>query len=180
MATLVAKMSVEEFLAQPGDTYHDFHELHNGEVVEVPLPAVEHTDAQDRIHALLQERCSGAGFLARIEFPMTLAAEGRRVDVALVRSERLRAQRKKVFFGSPELVIEILSPSNLAMDLDHLREVCFQDECLEFWVINLEFQTVTVYRRGRKVNVYVPGDHVPLDTFGVSSLVPVADIFSAE
>jgi Uma2 family endonuclease len=180
MVTVVAKMSLEEFLAQPGDSFHDFHELHNGEVVEVPSPTVEHMDAQARIEALLEKRCSVAGFIARREFYMTLAAEGRRVDVALVRSERLRAERKKVFFGSPELVIEILSPSNLAMDLDHLREVCFQDHCLEFWVINLELQVVTVHRRGRVVNMYVPGAHLPLDAFGGLSPIPVTEIFAAE
>jgi len=109
-----------------------------------------------------------------------LATEARRADVALVSKDRLEREENKVFFGSPELVIEILSSSNLAMDLDHLREVCFQDECLEFWVISLEFQTVTVFRRGRVVNVYVPGDHVPLDTFGAQSPFPVAGIFSAE
>ena len=70
-----------------------------------------------------------------------MATEARRADVALVSKDRLEREENKVFFGSPELVIEILSSSNLAMDLDHLREVCFQDECLEFWVISLEFQT---------------------------------------
>lgn len=180
MATLVAKMPVEEFLAQPGPTYHDFHELHDGEVIEVPSPTVEHMEAQYGIEALLQARCSVAGFVARREFYLTLATEARRVDVALVKRERLDAQRKKVFFGSPELVVEILSPSNLQMDLDHLRETCFQNECLEFWIINLELQTVTVHRRARVVNVYVPGDQIPLDTFGAASPIPAAEIFNAD
>jgi hypothetical protein len=28
----VAKMSLAQFLADPGDTFHDFHELHDGEL----------------------------------------------------------------------------------------------------------------------------------------------------
>lgn len=177
MATVVGKMSLEEFLAQPGDTYHDFHELHNGEIVEVSAPTVEHSDTQVRLEQLLNERCSTAGYTARREFYMTLPAEAGRVDVAMVSNERLQAQRTKVFFGAPELVIEVLSPSNLHMDIDHLREACLKDQCRECWVINREFQTVTAYRRGRVVNVYAPGDSVPLDAFGISFAIPVSEIF---
>jgi Uma2 family endonuclease len=177
MATVVGRMSLEEFLAQPGETYHDFRELHNGEIVEVPAPTVEHLDTQVRLEQLLNERCSTAGYTARREFYMTLPTEARRVDVAMISNERLHAQRTKVFFGSPELVIEVLSPSDLHMDIDHLREACFKDECREFWVINREFQTVTTYRRGRVVNIHAPGECVPLDTFGLSSSIPVSEIF---
>jgi len=67
MATLVAKMSVEEFLAQPGDTYHDFHELHDGEVVEGPSPSVKHFKAQRRLENLLNVSC-GAGYVAAREY----------------------------------------------------------------------------------------------------------------
>ena len=170
------KMPLEEFLAQPGDAFHDFHELHNGEVVEVSSPTVEHMDAQVRIEKLLSDQCSTAGYTARREFYMTLHNEARRVDVALILSERLRSHRKKVFFGSPELVVEILSPSNLQMDLDRLREACFNEACREFWVVNLELRIVTVHRRGRVVSLYVPGDDLPLDTFGPWS-IPVDHIF---
>lgn len=176
MATVVAKTPIERFLAQPGDAFHDFHELHNGEIVEMPPPTVEHFETQARLVAALDAR-SGGEYIAAREFYYTLPTEARRADVVMVSKDRLEAQRRKVFFGSPELVVEILSPANSHMDVDHLREACFEHHCVEFWVVNMELQTVTVHAPARGVHVYVPGDRVPLDAFRVSSALSVSDLF---
>ncbi len=170
-------MSLEEFLAQPCETFHDFHELHNREVGEVPGPTVEHLEIQDRVVTLLQQRFSADRHYIRQELYITLDTESRRVDVGMLRRERLAPQRKNVFFGSPELVVEILSPSTLMMDLDHLREMCSNDHCIEFWFVNPEYQTVTAYRRGRVVSLHASGDSLPLDAFGVSDSIPVSAFF---
>jgi hypothetical protein len=42
-------VSVEEFLAQAGETYHDFHELWNAQIVEVPAPSEQHMLLQEQI-----------------------------------------------------------------------------------------------------------------------------------
>lgn len=135
-----------EFLEQPGDTFQDFHELLSGEVVEMPSPTLDHVLLQARLETLLRT-LSPAGDQAFREFYFTLPTEAQRVDVATVSTGRLNEQGSKVFFGSPELVVEVLSPSNLHMDVDHLREECFKAGCLEFWVIDRELQTITVHRR---------------------------------
>lgn len=51
---------------------------------------------------------TGVGHMPLAEFlaqPGAEVTEARRVDVALVRTERLEQQRKKVFHGSSELVV---------------------------------------------------------------------------
>jgi Uma2 family endonuclease len=177
MPAAVQKMSLEEFLAQPGETFHDFHELHDGEIVEAPPPTNEHVDVQKRLEALLHERCGRTSYGAYREFYMTLPTESRRVDVSLVREARRAAQRGKVFFGSPELVIEVLSPSNTVLDIDRLRSACFKDECIEFWVVNMELRIVTVYTRNVEVHLYVEGNQIPLTSFADVPPIPVKQIF---
>lgn len=178
MTTAAGKMSLEEFLAQPGAAYHDFYELHNGQVIEVPPPTNEHVDVQKRLETLLEQRCAAHGYGAFREFYMTLPTESRRVDVALVKLSRRAEQRHTVFFGSPELVVEVLSPSNTALDMDHLREVCFKHECLEFWVVNIELRTVTVYARDGRISLYRSGQEIPVTSFAAAPPVPVDNIFA--
>ncbi len=176
MATVVSRMALEEFLDQPGDTFHDFHELHNGEVVEVPAPTLEHYQTQKRVVQLLSARCADR-YTADREFYFTLPSEARRADAVMVFKQRIEDQGKRTFFGSPDLVIEILSPSNSHLDVDHLRNACFNDQCVEFWVINLEIRMVTVYGRNRAVRLCISGDELSLSAFGITSAIEVASIF---
>ena len=108
---------------------------------------------------------------------MTLPTKSRRVDVALAKEARRAAQRGKVFFGSPELVIEVMSPSNTVLDIDRLRSACFKDECIEFWVVNMELRTVTVYTRKFEVHLHVEGSEIPLISFADVPPIPVKQIF---
>jgi hypothetical protein len=63
------------------------------------------------------------------------------------------------------------------MDVDHIRALCLRDKALEFWVINMELQTITVYARGNTVRLCVPGDQLRLDAFGVRATLDVSEIF---
>lgn len=150
---VAARMTLEEFLAQPGATYHDFHELWDGEVVEVSPPSEQYVWFQDQLVDSLAARLPKSEFLVRSEFYLTLPGEARWIDVGAVRRSRM-GHSKQPFFGSPELVVEVLSESNTALDLDRLRAKCFENGCIQFWVVNLELRTITVYEQERRVRIY--------------------------
>ena len=59
-----------------------------------------------------------------------------RADVAVVAHSRREMNRASVFRGGPDLLIEVLSPSNTAMDLDKLRSECFEEGTREFCQTN--------------------------------------------
>ena len=86
----VAKMSLVQFLAHPGDTFHDFHELHDGEIVEVQLPIAQHIRIQRRIEVVLNQHRTAPGYVALREFYIVLPTEARRVDVALTSTAHTR------------------------------------------------------------------------------------------
>lgn len=176
--SVVTRVSLEEFLANPDIHYYDFHELHNGEVVIVSPPSQAHTAQQVRLEELLRSLLRNNGYQVLREFYYTMESNSRRADVAAVSDPRRQATpSNKSFRGGPDLVVEILSPSNTALDLDQLRAECFREGTRQFWVINAELRTVTVYR-SRSIEMYdVTRPNIPLDEFVPAAVLPVNSIF---
>ena len=58
---------------------------------------------------------------------------------------------EKQYAGSPDLVLEVLSPSNRDYDLDEKRLAYQEAEIKEIWLIDPEEQEITVHRRRLKV-----------------------------
>ncbi len=180
MGTSVAvKMPLAEFLAQPGETFHDLHELWDGQVVEASGPSEKHVWLQDKFIQLLDAALPRAEWLVKSEFYVTLPGQARRLDVGAVRRARIGKSAKE-FFGSPELAVKVLLESNTILELDRLREQCFAHGCSEFWVVNMELRTVTVYDNLRGVSFYRTGgvEVIPLEAFGSAETVGTPDLFS--
>jgi Uma2 family endonuclease len=175
---VTTKTTLEEFLSNPDIHYYDFHELHNGEVAIVSPPSLPHVRLQRQLDEILHPLLSHAGYWVAREFYYTLTSNSRRADIAVVSEPRVADPANKVFRGGPDLVIEILSSSNYAEDLDRLRVECFAEGTQQFWIVNATFRTVTVYRPRYEVDMY-GGDEVviPLDEFVPGAKLPVADIF---
>lgn len=177
MAT-ATRITLEEFLANPDPHFFDFHELHDGEVVIVPPPSLAHQEMQKRLERLLDALLAPT-YTAFNEFYYLLPTESRRADIAAIPSSKLQDsdRAKRVYQGSPDLVIEILSPSNEYLDVDHIRSLCLKDGTLEFWVINPDLQTVTVFGPENTVTIYTAEASIPLDRFVPKQTLRVADIF---
>ena len=108
-------------------------------------------------------RQSGGKFKARSEAASTLSEDPPTVrvpDVALFLAARVTGRRDGYIPGSPELAIQIVSPSNTARDLG--KKV---DQYLEFGskavlVIDPRQGKVEVYTPGRAMGVFGPDDIV--------------------
>ena len=171
------QVTVQEFLANPDIHYYDSHELHSGEVVVVSPPSEAHLALQERIERLLQRVLSDNGFAVLREYYYTLSSNSRRADVAAVLRSRRDPANRQPFRGGPDLVVEILSPTNTAMDLDRLRAECFAEGTREFWQINQELKTVTVFRRRNAVAVFTDDDQVIALDVSPGVEIPVSSIF---
>ena len=158
-ATLV---TVEEFerLPNPEDGYL---ELHEGEVVFVSTPDLKHNQLQDRIAELLKPLLRSLGYCST-EQPFSGAGKSRmRADVGFTVWERVRhAPRRGVIQGSPDLVIEIDSPSNKEREMVRKRRICFGSGTAEFWTVFPEERYLRVERPGEPVTDYWPGQSVPV------------------
>lgn len=93
----------------------------------------------------------------------------------LIRGDRHRAASKWLE-GSPELVIEVNSPSNTKAELaDNANTTLLGNGALEVWVVSPEHRTITVYRR-TGVTLYTTLDSVPVPFCDVE--ISVAEVFA--
>jgi Uma2 family endonuclease len=177
MSTTTGTMTVAEFLElenPPGS----YLELRHGEVVPLTRPKWGHVTLQERLHTLLKARAKELGVVL-VEFPSRALPEYelRAADVAYARRERCHVNVDDHFAGAPDLVVEVLSPSNSADEIAEKTEICLENGTIEFWVVRPNASTVTVFTNQSR-NVYKPGEIVPVDRFFPGQpAIPVTEIF---
>jgi len=168
MGTATALITVEEFLRIPEPVGEYSYELHRGEVIQVTRPRLKHMIRQGRIRDLLRAVMPEGGY-AEIEFAFRPLPEHelRVADVGYARPERwVHADPDDIFAGAPDLVVEVLSPSNTASEILEKEELCLENGCVEFWVVDDQRKQVRVTTSSGRVATYKPGQSVPLDVLG--------------
>jgi Uma2 family endonuclease len=179
MSTTSALMTVEQFSVLP-EPKGGYYELHQGVPVFMTFPKHRHSQAQRRLWKLLDARAAGRGEVC-IEFAFRPLPEYelRCADVAYVSEGRYHAiDPDDYLHGVPELVIEVLSPSNTMPEITDKEAICLENGCLEFWIVDPKRKTVKVSTPDRKTITYIESDKIPLTVPAVGELA-VSQIFSA-
>jgi Uma2 family endonuclease len=131
-----------------GDGIH--RELIEGDLQILPPPKSRHSLVAKRVFKLLlaiEDRAYGqalreAGYKLGDE-PATWIQP----DVSFLKNERVRATPEGGYFeGTPELAVEVVSPSESARDLKRKVSLLLKGGSLAVWVIYPEEHTVQVYR----------------------------------
>jgi Uma2 family endonuclease len=176
MATTTNPVTIEEYgkLEPPRDGHY---ELRHGEVMKVTFPAKSHYRTQNRIADLSQSR--EWGFVGiELAFRPLEQYELWAADVAAVSWERWNAAPEKGWLmGSPELAVEILSPSNTAMEMLDRERTCMTGGCVEFSIVDPKLRLVRMTRNDSTTATFGESDSIPLRLFGEASL-PVSRIFA--
>jgi Uma2 family endonuclease len=163
-------MTVEQFQALPerGDVRE---ELHWGQLVALSRPRPWHVKLQVRLAELLQPVAGGRGYIL-YELPFRAVAEYdlRAADVAFISKARWEAVDEGDLEGAPELVIEIISPSNTKTHLREYAALCLANGCEEFWAIDRKRRNVTVTDRNAQSIEYSSGMNVPLTVLSGTSI----------
>lgn len=178
MPTTSALMTVEQYSALP-DPQGGRYELHHGVLVEVSFPKPEYWEIQQRLTDLLQPLAARRGRIGpEFAFRPLPEYELWAADVAFVSESRFDGRPAGDYLhGAPELVIEVLSPSNTATEINEREAMCLENGCLEFWVVDAKRKTVKVSTPDRKTITYVGGETIPLNVPAAGKL-PVSKIFS--
>jgi Uma2 family endonuclease len=138
-------LTVEEFLRLP-DPPEGHYELHHGEVVALPPRKSGHQKIQDRLQMLLK-RMLGEDYVVRMEmaFRPMLEHEVWVADVGCVSVGRDDATAADDYLmGAPELVIEVLSPSNTVDEINDKMHICMSNGCDSFWIVDPKRRVVSV------------------------------------
>jgi len=178
MPTTTGFMTVEQFRQLP-ETGPYYYELRHGELVQVTRPKAKHFRVQKRIEQLLERAVGDRGVVA-MEFAFRALPEHelRVADVAFVSKERWETMDlEDNLRGAPDLVIEVLSPSNTAAEIYDKEKLCLENGCREFWVADSDRRQVKVSTPDGRTTTYLAGQEIPLEQFAEGTLA-VDSIFA--
>jgi Uma2 family endonuclease len=143
------KLTYDDFLLFPDDGQR--HELIDGEHYVTPSPNIRHQRIFKRLLVLidiwLQEHPLGEVFGAPLDvrFSMFVVVEPDLLYVSNERAATLLAGEHVT--GSPDLIIEIASPSTRQRDETIKRRLYERSNVLEYWVVDPDIDVIRVYTR---------------------------------
>jgi Uma2 family endonuclease len=173
---VTAPITMEQFMKMDLPEGREW-ELHGGEVVDMGQPSLRHRDLQQRIRDLLVQLFPGRDALTEYPFQMG-DDEVRSADVGMTSRER-RKQSKLVLKGAPEIVVEVLSPSDTLAWLKEYRRLCFAHGAQVFLTVDPDDCTVEVHLKGKKSSmVFGAGEQFQIETFGMAATLAVDEIFA--
>jgi Uma2 family endonuclease len=160
MPAAAAKLTVEEYSMTPKPKEGRW-ELRHGELVNVTFPKKLHNQIQLRLLHLIGSALK-PGWTVSFEVAFRPATENElwAADIAVVSTTRWN-RIEDYLGGSPEVVIEVLSPSNTASEMLDREKTCFEGGCLEFWVVDPELRVVRVSMRTGTANFYASSMTIP-------------------
>jgi Uma2 family endonuclease len=165
----------EQIPNPPGGRY----ELHHGELVFVTFPVHEHKVLQRRLRKLLESVAESRGYAVDTEFPYRPLPDHEvwGADVAALNGERYNSISKWLD-GSPELVIEVKSPSNDKKDMyDKAMTTLAGQGAIEFWIVDPETCTVTVHSKKSGMTLYRGDMQIPTTVLDGGYLCSPSDLF---
>jgi Uma2 family endonuclease len=143
------RLTYDDFVLFPDDGKR--HELIDGEHYVTPSPNMKHQAVLGNLHFLirshLETQPSGRVFMAPFDVVFT-DFDVVEPDVLYMSHERAAdILTPKHVRGTPELVVEIGSPSTRKRDETIKRHLYERAGVLEYWFVDPDVDTVRVYRR---------------------------------
>jgi Uma2 family endonuclease len=142
------RFTYEDYLAFPEDGRR--HELIDGEHIVTPAPTRMHQEISGRLFAAIWKHLEvhplGKVYYSPIDVILS-DTDVVQPDIVFVSNER-RDVLATWIHGAPDLAIEIVSPSSRRLDEVTKRGLFEKFGVREYWVVDPEFETVRVHRRG--------------------------------
>jgi len=171
--------------------YHDYlqlpedkrYEILDGELCVVPAPSTRHqTIGLNLLVALAQYvKGSGSGRIFHAPCDVVLSQENVvQPDVIFVSTKRLQIVGEPNIAGSPDLLIEILSPGTRGRDLEIKRKLYARFGVQEYWIVDPEDRTIQILSwtdAGYRIEAVVPPTGTLNSPLFPSLNLNLADIF---
>ena len=141
------RLTYQDLLRLPDDLLR--HELIDGEHYVSPAPAVKHQDiVLNLVHILLtfvRAHRLGKVMVGPVDVLFT-EHDVVEPDVLFVAAAHGDRVRERYVAGAPDLVIEVLSPSNRGFDRIKKRRLYEAHGVPEYWIVDPPTETLEVYR----------------------------------
>jgi Uma2 family endonuclease len=144
-AALPVPRTIAEYLAMPeGAPYFQF--IH-GKPKQMPSPTFQHQSILMAISFALNTFVTRHNLGVVAFAPLDVYLDGRNYvqpDAMFISHERTSIIQKRIH-GAPDLVVEILSPSNAEDDVVEKKSVYEAHRVREYWIIDPDAQTIEVW-----------------------------------
>jgi Uma2 family endonuclease len=146
----------DDLLAMPDDGNR--YELIFGEIVMSPAPTEKHQFALGELFKLFSNHAlkHGLGLVLFAPYDVRLSIHNVvEPDLLYIKREHTQYRKGKYLDGAPDLIVEVLSPSNRAQDVVRKAALYTQFEVPEYWIVDPEAETIAVneLREGQYVHV---------------------------
>ena len=138
-----AVLTYEDYRNTPDDQRY---ELLDGALVVLPTPNIAHQravgDLSFALHDFVREKRVGAAFLrVAVVLSDTNVVEP---DITFVSASRMDIVETDNIRGAPDLVVEVISPSDPARDLVRKRVIYARHGIAEYWIADPEARSILV------------------------------------
>ena len=112
---------------------HRIETNRHGQIIMTPPPRPEHGQEQFKIGFLLKQLLPHGHIIT--ECPLSTNDGIKGIDVAWISPDRHRPQKgQSALTHSPEICVEVTSPSNTTREMDEKKELYFAAGADEFWL----------------------------------------------
>jgi Uma2 family endonuclease len=137
----------EDWLKLPDDGYR--YEVIDGVLYMSPPPLIRHQRTSMRIETrfidFLKLHPSGEILHAPVGVRLPNQSVPLQPDIVFIRAERLDIIRENYIEGTPDLIIETLSPSNWLYDRREKLQVYQEAGVLEYWIVDPRAEIIEIY-----------------------------------
>jgi len=163
-------------------TYDDLPDTGDGRRFEIldgalyvsPSPSAWHQEILKRLFRIIDRELEGKG-IAKVFFaPLDVILSPTRVvvpDLFVVRMERMSILEQRGAIEAPDLVVEVLSPSNIHHDRVRKRRFYARNKVREYWIVDPAAEAIevlTLIEGGlsyQQAGWFAAGDRVASATF---------------
>lgn len=142
MAIQIPLLTADELEQFPDDGKR--REIIAGELYVSPAPTRDHQELSGHLYVLLYEAVVNTG-LGHVYFaPVDVRFSERdqvQPDLLVIQQERLDIYQGHIVFGAPDIIVEILSPSNRSVDLTEKHRLYAEHGVPEYWILDPDART---------------------------------------
>ncbi|NPA40732.1 MAG: Uma2 family endonuclease [Aquificae bacterium] len=146
---LKEKLTYENIKELPEGHY----EVIDGEVVELAPTGFEHGEYEGELYTLLKKKLRGKGYVAVGEVGVLISKDPLRIraaDVVFISKERAKERPRGILTTPPELVIEIVSPSNTYTEMEERVFDYLGAGVDKVLLVDPQLRKATLFERGKK------------------------------
>jgi Uma2 family endonuclease len=150
-----SRWNYADYLELPDDG--NLYEVIEGELFMTPAPGTKHQLVSGELEFALQTfvKSQNLGVVLNAPCDVLLEPGGMPVepDIFFISRSRLNIITSQNIQGPPDLIIEIISPSNPEHDRDRKFKLYQESRVTEYWIVDPEVQTIEVFLLQQEVYI---------------------------